>query len=85
MIKGAVPMTEFQKKCPKCDGEMVQGFIPDFSYGGSTVSSWHAGAPKESLWKGTKVNYPDGIPIGAFRCSNCGFLEFYADDRFTAS
>jgi hypothetical protein len=78
-------MGELKNKCPKCDGRMVQGFVPDYSYGARLVSSWHEGPPKKSFWVRTKAPLSEGIPIGAFRCSNCGFLEFYSRDEFAAS
>jgi hypothetical protein len=68
-------------KCPKCQGEMVQGFIPDRAI----VSSWVEGKPKKSFW-GVLKNLPPagGMPLGAFRCKGCGYLEFYADMKFAA-
>lgn len=62
---------------------MNQGFIVDNTYGARGVSHWAPGSPKKSFWTGTKV--PEEIlPLGAFRCSGCGYVEFYADDRFAA-
>ncbi|MCE9584722.1 MAG: hypothetical protein K8T20_19705 [Planctomycetes bacterium] len=58
--------------------------MPDFAQGAIAVSSWHEGRPKKSFWRRTKVSYEEGVPIGAFRCFECGFLEFYADKRFSA-
>ncbi len=68
--------------CPKCGGEMVQGWVVDTTYGGRVATQWAPGSPKESFWRGTKE--PEGPlrTIGAFRCSKCGFLEFYARDEF---
>ena len=73
-----------QMKCPKCKGEMAQGFVPDYSYGAVLVGRWHAGQPKKSFWTRTKARLDEGIPIGAFRCQRCGFLEFYSDANFAA-
>ncbi len=70
-------------QCPKCQGEMIQGFLPDQSPI-ILVSAWHEGHPKKSFWTGTKAPLAEGIPIGAFRCGKCGFLEFYADPKFKA-
>ena len=70
-------------QCPKCNGEMVQGFIVDSVKGGVVVSSWFAGAPKSS-WFGIKAPELKAIPIGTFRCSACGFLESYARPEFAA-
>jgi hypothetical protein len=71
-------------QCPKCKGEMVQGFVPDYSYGAVLVGGWHEGLPEKSFWTRTKAPLLDGMPIGAFRCQKCGFLEFYADPKFAA-
>jgi len=71
-------------QCPKCNGEMVQGFIVDHVHGGVVVTSWFAGAPKRSFWFGTKAPEFEAIPIGTFRCSACGFLESYARPEFAA-
>ena len=72
-------------KCPKCQGEMVQGFIPDYSAGYSKyVSSWVEGQPKRSYFEYTKVPVGGGIPVAAFRCKGCGYLEFYSDEKFAA-
>ena len=77
-------MTRSNSSCPKCSKPMEQGFVPDFSYGSILVGSWHAGLPKKSFFRRTNVSFKDGIPIGAFRCSNCGFVELYADQRSAA-
>jgi hypothetical protein len=71
-------------KCPKCHGMMVQGFIPDYNEGAKYVTSWVEGQPKSSLFSYTKVPLGGGIPIAAFRCRGCGYLEFYADEHFAA-
>lgn len=77
-------MTNEKMQCPKCQSEMVQGFVPDYWYKGGTsyVVAWFAGPPKKSIWSKTKAPVGDGVPIGAFRCQKCGFLEFYADAKF---
>jgi hypothetical protein len=77
-------MTTDQPQCPKCQGEMVQGFVPDFTKNAAFVLGWHEGQPQKSFWTRTKVSSLDGVPIGAFRCQKCGFLEFYSDPKFAA-
>ena len=73
------------KQCLKCSKSMSQGFIPDYTYGGQAVGSWYAGAPEKSFWLGTKVApQGGGIPIGAYRCIGCGYLELYADESFAS-
>ena len=72
-------------RCPKCGGEMVQGFIFDREEGGlRRVSNWVEGAPEKNFWTATKVSKEKCIPVGTFRCSKCGFLESYASPEFAA-
>lgn len=72
--------------CPKCEGTMVQGFIPDFfQHSASGVVGWQESAPKSSFWTGTNASRKQGIPVGAFRCDRCGFLELYANKEFAAT
>jgi hypothetical protein len=72
--------------CPKCKGRMVQGFVPNYGQGGFVyVSSWVEGQPRKSIGgRSTKVPSEGGIPVGAFRCEACGFLEFYSDREFSS-
>ena len=70
--------------CSKCNGNMEQGFILDNTYGARVVSHWAAGAPQKSFWVGTKLPDVELIPIGAFRCSSCGYLESFARPEFAA-
>ena len=71
--------------CPKCEGEMEQGFTLDFSQAGGLVSRWAAGTPQKSFWRGTKrIPEESFIPIGTFRCASCGYLESYARPEFAA-
>jgi hypothetical protein len=61
-------------RCPKCNGEMVQGFIVDHHDGGKRlVSTWVEGAPEKSFWRVTKVPADKCVPVGTC-CSECGFL-----------
>ena len=69
--------------CPKCNGKMEQGFIVDLAQG-VYVSQWAPGAPKKSFWTKTKLPVKQMIPIGSFRCMDCGFLESYAREEFAA-
>ena len=77
-------MGERTNRCPKCNGEMVQGFVVDATAGGVFVSSWVEGAPRKSFWNSTKAPVEMRVPVGTFRCSACGFLESYAQPEFDA-
>ncbi len=69
-------------ECPKCTNEMVQGFVLDHMHHGQRVMQWAEGAPEKSFWSGGTKSPESKIPIGAFRCRRCGYLEFYARAEF---
>lgn len=67
-----------EMKCPKCDGEMVVGYVLDSRTGGADFPAvWLRGHSKRrvSLIRGP---YGQGKPITAYRCEACGYLELYA-------
>lgn len=72
-----------QRKCAKCGCSMEQGFIPDIGQG-VQLSHWHDGPPEKSFWLGPIRSSTSQIPIGAFRCSECGYLELYAMNDYSA-
>jgi hypothetical protein len=54
-------MTNNKMQCPKCKGEMVQGFVADYTMGvAALVASWHAGQPKKKLVGHTKAPRAEG-------------------------
>jgi len=61
---------------------MRQGFVLDKTHNLQVVSRWAAGAPEKSFWTGTKLPDEALLPIGAYRCSSCGYLELYARQEF---
>ena len=74
-------MAETASRCPKCQGQMVQGFIIDQTFGGVHISYWFEGAPRKS-WTGTKIDKGAIVPVAVYRCESCGYLESYAHDDF---
>lgn len=76
-------MQDAPQRCPKCDGQMEPGFLanslPPF---GNQLPQWAPGAPQRSFWSGIMVPEESCLPIGAFRCESCGYLEFYAREEF---
>ena len=77
-------MSARANRCPKCDGEMVQGFTFESEGPKRMVSTWVEGAPEKSWLGSAKVPADKCIPVGTFRCSACGFLESYARPEFAA-
>ncbi len=69
--------------CPKCQGDMAQGHALDNTYGGVLLSLWQLGPAKKSFWGGLKISSRAALlPIAAFRCQTCGYVEFYAREEF---
>jgi hypothetical protein len=83
LIERVDAMSMKPQVCPKCQGEMVQGFVPDYTHARILISGWVEGPPAKSFWYGTKVP-GQPIPIATFRCAGCGFLESYAQAEFGA-
>ena len=74
-------------RCPKCNGEMMQGFTYGRDGPNRVVSTWVEGAPQKVGWLFVQARevLPDKcVPVGVFRCSACGFLESYARPEFAA-
>ena len=71
-------MNQISPNCPKCGGEMNEGFIADYTYGAIRTSDWVEGEPVKSFWVGTKVRGKEQYKVKTFRCVGCGFLESYA-------
>lgn len=67
--------------CSHCSSPMKQGFVMGKTRGGPEVTRWSPGPPQRSFWTTIKQP-PDSLPIGAFRCTACGRLEFFADKIF---
>ena len=69
-------MSSSVPECPDCRVAMVEGFVPDATYGEILQSQWVAGAPERSSWRGIKVR--SGVVITTWRCPKCGLLRSYA-------
>ena len=79
-------MSAGTNRCPKCNGEMVQGFTCGREGPNRVVSTWVEGTPETVGWLFQQVEVPPDkcVPVGVFRCSACGFLESYARPEFAA-
>jgi hypothetical protein len=71
-------MSSNELQCPKCNGQMEEGFVMDRTYGGVEPSTWIEGAPSRSIWTGVKIKDKQGFSVATFRCVTCGYLESYA-------
>ncbi len=76
-------MSQAAISCPKCQGDMTQGYVLDFTPLGVRVRFWNAGHPKKAGGCGIKDSSLQ-VPIATFRCQSCGFLESYAREEYAA-
>jgi hypothetical protein len=60
--------------CPKCRGRMTQGYVYLPDTGGRV--KWRDGEPG---WKAILGMGGKAIDLASCRCTECGFVEFYAD------
>lgn len=71
-------MADGKTACPKCNHRMQEGFLLD--RGGPSVGEWVEGPP-ELGWLGLKWVRRKRMPIVAYRCQSCGYLEAYAREK----
>ena len=75
-------MGDSHPTCPKCDAFMDRGHLPDYAHGDVVVfqAAWAPGdpEPRRFFLSGIKADAEAHIPLAAYRCSACGFVEFYA-------
>jgi hypothetical protein len=74
-------MTNTPQQCPKCNGQFEAGYLPDASYAAQAIGRWASGSPNKSFLGGTKFA-KETVPICAFRCNGCGYIEIYAREEF---
>lgn len=71
-----------EMSCPKCNGEMAEGFVLDRGdYNIKMPSVWVEGNPETSFWSGLKTSDREAFRVQAFRCSSCNYLEFYTAEE----
>jgi hypothetical protein len=62
---------------------MDEGFIHDYTGGADFQLTWLPGTPQIIKWTKVyqlkRIDRTEAIPITAYRCSNCGYLESYAN------
>lgn len=57
---------------------MDEGYLADHGDGNAArVATWVGGAP-DVRWYGIRTKGHDQIPLSAYRCAKCGYIEFRA-------
>jgi hypothetical protein len=57
---------------------MQRGYLPDYARNTVVIASWAPGEPEAGWLFGGIKRAEDAIPLTAYRCSKCGYVEFYA-------
>jgi predicted nucleic-acid-binding Zn-ribbon protein len=72
-------MSDFHPVCPKCAKPMERGHVPDAGYGQVIQSKWAPGdAVPRRFFGGIQYDVNEQIPMMAYRCPACGYVELYA-------
>jgi predicted RNA-binding Zn-ribbon protein involved in translation (DUF1610 family) len=73
------PMAQGSFRCPKCQKTMEEGHIPDVGRNRATQTAWsHGRAERQRFFGGIKFKPKEQIPLTAYRCPSCGYVELYA-------
>jgi predicted nucleic-acid-binding Zn-ribbon protein len=75
-LLSTAPTMDGVATCPKCGGEMTEGFFLDPD--NWATARWFAGPPKKAIFGGMQTKGNESYSVKSFRCSKCGFLELYA-------
>ncbi len=71
-------MNDLDLKCLRCKAAMERGYLPDRGHGNATqVAEWVSDAPDKRWW-GLRTKGHEQIPLSAYRCERCGYVEFRA-------
>jgi hypothetical protein len=72
-------------ECPKCGGAMDNGLLVDWVWSGAKKGTWVKGDElpriKMGLIPPTIEMTGECYVLEAHRCQQCGFLEWYANQR----
>ena len=72
-------MAQTTPHCPKCQKTMERGHIPEKGRNQVTETGWSPGAPEHQRFLGgIKFRPKEQLPLTAFRCPGCGYVELYA-------
>jgi hypothetical protein len=66
------------KICPKCGGQMTEGFVPVFVLDSPRELRWIEGKATPSFWQGLKMRGLKQFKLTAYRCDSCGSVEWFA-------
>ncbi|HYE95965.1 MAG TPA: PF20097 family protein [Rubricoccaceae bacterium] len=69
------------RTCLRCGAEMTEGFLLDEGQSTKNQAVWVDGPPEKSVWGGVKYSKRRKLPLTAYRCVACGFVDLYAREN----
>ena len=73
--------TAAARQCVKCSGDMECGVLLDRSQAAIYPAIWADGPLERNLLGGLKPKDRRLYRVAAWRCSGCGYLEFFAQQE----
>lgn len=70
-------------RCPMCQGELEEGYVRDRAYGGDFPAEWVEGEPQRSWLTGVNLRSARRYIMESSRCTSCGYVALYANNRIT--
>lgn len=76
-------MSEQQRKCVKCDGEMKRGLVATIGERSFSARSafWMELKIRDYVQLSHTSDEVEKYSIATYRCVDCGYLESYATER----
>ncbi len=74
---------EDQKLPYRCNADMEEGFLLEKADSLLSSETWVSGKPVKSYLSGLNLKGKVVYDVVTFRCSACGYLDFYALSRQT--
>lgn len=67
--------------CLRCGGTMEEGYLNGYT-STATSTRWISGAFGPSRWTGLPADWRHRrkLAVQTYRCTDCGYLDFYARD-----
>lgn len=66
--------------CPTCRVALTEGFVLDQVHGlRNDAAVWVEGAPEVSFFGNVKLDGRKKFTVQAFRCSECGLVQLFAN------
>ena len=73
-------MPEPKIACLRCQADMELGYVLDRAHNSEEVARW-VGGPPDRRWYGLRTKGRVNVPLVAYRCSVCDYVELRAPQK----